>query len=508
MTGYNVALERFLPSVLNHMIQSNMLDQNMANNLFTNMNQWGSQFLQMLPKQQISESDFKNMLLKFLQQMIQTMQSPMNSGFGGVGGFSNQGQGFRPPIGNNPFGAQPQTGFGAQPSFGGFGGNNSPSFGGFGAQPSFNSTPMNQNIFGKDDSNSGGIASPTEEPETITPQPINDSSFKEYRKYSPTWEYDKDGVLVDTKETNKLSITKFIFPSDEIESSFSLLLIKYMLPIATKSKLHDIVEMAVKDSRYVARIEYNKTIVENVPTKEINPIIGELKNIVENKKSEINKFKQVYKYLNTLPRGMYVIFERIILARFNLCLKSKYLQVAKTLNVNIKISSLDAMLEFLPENQSTKLEKIITEPQYNNTIEYALNYVLNVFQSLKIETSTDAIIEGLRSSGSMDNVERLGSLLDNPTEELLNEITNDQAVLTFKSMVFVTNMEFEDSETISKVIETGKSKPMHRSTCALDTIILRNSTTPIPIQIIDNKGRSVIGCNSIDQMYIYSPCDV
>jgi len=501
MNGYQIAIERHLPNVLSYLISQRQLDQNTANNVFGAKDQWISNLIQNMPRHEISEADLQNLIAQFVLQMVQNMNRPQNT-------FGMQQQ----PMVASGWGQQPQQNtnvFGQQPQPQGFGMNNNNNMGGGGFN-GFNqpmttpSAPVSDApIFGNGSKpSSPSVVNPIETPEEVhmpQVQPVVS------REYNPTWDHDKENVIVETKEVEGLSITKFLFPSDEVEKTFNLLLIDYAHPVASKLALHDIVALGTNNSRYIAKINYKRTIVEEVSTKDMTPIIKKLNELTDKENtSAINKMKAVYKYLNTLPRGLFVIFEKILIERFNLCLKTKYLQVRENMNININITSLDSIIDFLPEKNCMDIEKIITVEGYANALEFALTYTLDVLKTISMNTSQEAIVEGLRISGDMNNIADIGKLLNNPTQEDINKILETKAVMTFDAITFVTNMDFEKSESMCNILNGKKYTNYNKCTSAIDKVLTKYATSPYPYQIIDTNGRSIHFCFTADHTFVYS----
>jgi hypothetical protein len=499
MNGYQIAIERQLPNVLSYLIQQRQIDQQAANNVFGAKDQWMSGLIQNMPRHEISEVDLQNLIANYVLQMIQNMNRPQSTfGMGMQQPQPMVASGWGQPQQNtNVFGHQANGGMGGG---GGFNGFNQP-------MTAPTAPVSDAPIFGSSKPVTTPMSVPTETHENHVERVEQNIEpvVTPVREYNPTWDHDKENVIVETKEVDNLSITKFLFPSDEVEKTFNLLLIDYAHPVASKLALHDIVSLGTNNSRYIAKINYKRTIVEEVSTKEMTPIIKYLNELTEKENvSAVNKMKAVYKYLNTLPRGMFVIFEKILIERFNLCLKTKYLQVRENMNININITSLDSIIDFLPEKNCMDIEKIITVEGYANALEFALTYTLDVLKTIRMNASQEAIVEGLRISGDMNNIADIGKLLNNPTQEDIDTILETKAVMTFDAITFVTNMDLETSASMCDILNGKKYSIYNKCTSAIDKVLTKYATSPYPYQILDTNGRSIHFCFTADHTFVYS----
>lgn len=485
--GYQTSIDRHLNGVLNYMIQNGIIDSNVANRMLGARDQWSNQFIATLPSTAISEQDFQQALMGYLVNLKNMFSSgfipPVAPAYYGMppGGMPpmHGGMGMSPsyyPPPGYPVGMQPQNpGMRSMPGF------NRPAFTGF-TQPSQESGLPVNNIFGgnKPNNDTRGVVSDVKE--SVDEKPI---------EYTPSWKNDKSRISVDTKEIDKVSITMFTFPADDTEQSFVRYNISYPMALSSDSAIKDFTSiLSVGKDRYVAEIAHKSSMVVSIDKKELVKCLEEIKVISNALGASGTKFVKLHKYLNTLSRSGYNVFERIIVNKFNSYLKTKAIQCRDNISFNIKISSIEAIIEFIPGSGSVKLDKITSIPNYVNMFEHVLSDIFAHICSMEISNNKEDIIQALKVAGGLDSFNTIiGYMTDNIST--INDFEANNSVIVCNETTIVTNMDVTKSYHLSDALSNKYSIHMI-STCALDHV-LKNMVTSSHRKIITNDN-SIIYC--------------
>lgn len=474
--GYQTSIDRHLNGVLNYMVQNGIIDGNTAGRMQGARDQWSNQFIATLPTNAIPEQDFQQALMGYLVNLKNMFSSgfipPPAPGYYGMppGGMQPMHSGMPPsyyPPPGYPVNMQPpNNGMRMMP------GMNRPSFTGFTPPPNENMFPQNNNIFGGNKPVNSGVVSEVKEEDT------DDTPVE----YIPSWKNDKTRISVDTKEIDKVSITMFTFPADDTEQSFVRYNISYPMALSSDSAIKDFASiLSVGKDRYIAEIAHKASMVVSMDKNELVKCLEEIKLISNALGACSTKFIKLHKYLNTLSRSGYNIFERIIVNKFNSYLKTRAIQCRDNISFNIKILAIEDIMAFIPGSGSVKLDKITSIPNYVNMFEHVLSDIFAYIISIEISNNKEDIIQALKVAGGLDSFNTIiGYMTDN--KNTIGEFESNNSVITCDETTIVTNMDVTKSYHLNDALLNKHSIHMI-STCALDHV-LKNMVTSSHRKII------------------------
>ena len=474
-SGYPAAVERFLPQVLGMMISQQMLDNNSANQVSSNRNNWIMQFVQGLPQgQQIQESQFKQLLGNFISSMV---RQPVNNGFSNTG-FAPQNTGFGGFPNNPP--QQQQLSFGDALRM-----NNGPRGFSNPQQPAFsNAAPViDRNIY-----------SDNSEPEDtgfiITDEHVADE--KEQRlSYEPAWVNDSGIITVSEHIFEQGTIKRAIYPADKIEKAFTLYSVKFPGCAGNVGKFADILNNIDAGGAYIGNVEFNKVQVIKLPHEDTIKHFYELA-VIGTGDGDLNtKLHAIVTYLDGQSRSVFNVFERLILDKFNLALTARTLQDTSNVGLEIKLNKLDSILELSPIESSVGADALVKIAGYSDAFNKTINSIIDWLSSITISACSNEIRTGAESGSGMAGIGEYIKLVSSYSDNSA-AFKESYSVIKYTENVIITNMDFTKSNCISQALTDTGYSVYDIATCALDYAIKDLSNTSGPIKVYDIHSNHVV----------------
>lgn len=490
------AVDTYLQGVVHQMVTSGAISKEMADIIVNEKPQWINQFAQNPNIHGCSTTTFQGELRAFLDGLVRWKIQQMGAGQYGGTPYQNP---------HASYGGMPMAEYG-----GGYGngGVDSGYGGGYGTHSEQHHVPFVPGAR----TGPTSVANMREElggGGTVVEETVVANTLP--KQFVPNWVSNTD--LVKTEQIcdggGNTGLFEARYPSNDHE--LGIVFVGMECKESTFGDAHDIVAFLNRhyhDVQMFARIRQRVPVSIRKANKEaVMSTIEELNKISIGSMTTLEAFDNVCDLLRNKPVNIFSAIEKIIVSVFNQAFAGRALLDQNNINYNIKIGSIQHILDFSPEANVGDYSAFTSQTGYARAYEDVIKHILSTLSSLNHTTNRKLCLTAAKGLRGSEGIVWERRILDE--DDGLGKFLETHTVISYLDEFCLTNINMESNVNFSNMFRgedgSGTYCVVVESSGNLDHVLKRMLRGSFPSQVFDmnNKLLFTVG-ETIGSQYVYS----